>query len=316
MKVIKTVFLAESVTTRSNNLVMITHPKNSTERKKMSPYSKVGRVGGQSIRGLLRKGMESLLLENKISVCHPLSKISITGDRNKDYYEEDLSLHYHGRGECTKIDPNGCILYRLFGDLDRFSNIVTPSIYFYPTTSGNGTATKNINKLFGSVGGGLLGIINNSPRSRKHSHRTYMTTEHVAGVMIEAPLNIILREYDPNQETVILKTLEYIKNKALEGDVNYFLGGMRSAGYGRSAMLPLKLKKKRKSKTKKNQKSLVEENGKDQDEEIKANSYRLQFSMTTEEERDLNEKFKKVIEEEKIKFPLNAFKKEDKEKNE
>ena len=48
MKMIETVFLAESVTTRSNNLVMITNPKNEVDRKKQSPFAKIGRVGGQN----------------------------------------------------------------------------------------------------------------------------------------------------------------------------------------------------------------------------------------------------------------------------
>jgi len=88
MKVIETVFLAESVTTRANNLVMINNAKNEADRKKMSPFAKLGRVAGQSIRGWIRHAMEKLLIQQGVSVCH----------RNKDFLRKVL-LGQFGFGE-------------------------------------------------------------------------------------------------------------------------------------------------------------------------------------------------------------------------
>ncbi len=110
MKVINTVFLAESVMTRSNILVMVSHPKSEAERKSQSPFSKLGRIGGQTIRGWLRHAVEKLLLQNGISVCHPLCTISITADRNKDYFRNDLLRGYHPRGECSDDTREWAIL--------------------------------------------------------------------------------------------------------------------------------------------------------------------------------------------------------------
>jgi len=98
MKVIETVFLAESVTTRANNLVMINNAKNEADRKKMSPFAKLGRVAGQSIRGWIRHAMEKLLIQQGVSVCHPLNSPSVTADRNKDFLRKVL-LGQFGFGE-------------------------------------------------------------------------------------------------------------------------------------------------------------------------------------------------------------------------
>ena len=296
LQIIKGMFLAESITTRSNNLVMIANPKNQMERKKMTPYAKIGRVGGQTIRGWLRHAMEKILLDYGVSVCHPLPKNTITSDRNKEFYEDDLSLHYHPRGKCKK--EGGCLIYNMFGDLDRFGNLIVQSIFFYPTTTGNGTATKNINKLFGSVGGGRLELSNQSPRARKYSHRTYMTTEHLVGVMIEAPLNMILREDNDDQKIVLLKTLLFLKDKVLNNDADYFMGGMRSSGYGRVAMLPLEPKKRKKKQSK------LVEGDEDEEEPIRKRKYRIQFTMSKEEQKILEDKFLKVIKKQSKKFPI------------
>ena len=300
MKVINTVFLAESVTTRSNLLVMITHPKNESERKKQAPFSKLGRIGGQTLRGWLRHAMEKLLLQNGISVCHPLSTISITADRNKDYFKNDLALGYHPRGSCQS--EGGCPIYRMFGDLDCVGNLMVSSVYFYPTTSGNGTITKNINKLFNGVGSGRLEVINNSPRCRSQSHQVYLTVEHLAGVMIEAPLKLILRNPEREQEVLLLKTLEFLKIKVQQNEFDFLIGGMRTAGYGKGAILPIKPKKTRKPRNK----SLLAEKDTDvmtpKDEIPK--TYTIQFKLKAAEAGKLEAAFQDVIKRWRAKFSI------------
>ncbi|MHA1650101.1 MAG: hypothetical protein ACTSYB_07890 [Candidatus Helarchaeota archaeon] len=246
--------------------------------------------------------MEKLLLQHGVSVCHPLSTISITADRNKDYFKNDLALGYHPRGECKA--EGGCPIYRLFGDLDCAGNLMVSSVYFYPTTSGNGTITKNINKLFAGVGSGRLEVINNSPRCRSRSHQVYLTVEHLAGVMIEAPFKLILRNPDRDQEVLLLKTLEFLKIKVQQNEFDFMLGGMRTAGYGKGAILPIKPKKARKSRNK----SLI--SGEDTEvvppkEEI-PKTYTIQFKLKAAEAGKLEAAFQDVIKRWRAKFPIPA----------
>ena len=301
MKIINTVFLAESVTTRSNLLVMITHPKNEADRKKQAPFSKLGRIGGQTLRGWVRHAMEKLLLQHGVSVCHPLSEISITADRNKDYFQNDIALGYHPRGACRA--EGGCPIYRMFGDLDYPGNLMVSSVYFYPTTSGNGTVTKNINKLFGGVGSGRLEVINNSPRCRSKSHQVYLTVENLVGVMIEAPLKLIFREPDRDQEVLLLKTLEFLKIKAQQNEFEFLLGGMRTSGYGKGAILPIKPKKTRKTRNK----SLLSE----EDTEVVSpkdeipKTYTIQFKLKAVEAAKLETAFQNAVRRWREKFPIS-----------
>lgn len=304
MKIIDTVFLAESVTTRSNTLVLITNAKNEADRKKQSPFAKIGRIGGQSIKGWLRHAMAKLLLSNGISVCHPLNRISATAERNKEYFETDLALGYHSRGECRS--SGGCLIYQLFGDLDHPANLMTKSVYFYPSTSGNGTATTNLNKAFGSVGSGRVEIINSSPRCQGETHRVYLTVEHISGVAIEAPLKLILRQPNPTHEIVLLKTLDFVNLMVQNDEFDFLIGGMRTQGYGRAKVLPLIPKKSKATKRKKAEENLSElepeENGSEAEET--ARSYKIQFKYKKEDAAELEEKFQNIVIQEKAKFPI------------
>ncbi|MFX1293339.1 MAG: hypothetical protein ACFFD2_00575, partial [Promethearchaeota archaeon] len=240
---IRTTLLCESVTNRSNVLVMITHATNDRDRKQTSPYVKVGRISGQTLRGWIRHAMEKLLISNGVSVCHPISKISATSSRNIHYFKEDLAIGYHSRGECA--DEGGCLIYQLFGDLDYPGNIIIPSAYFYPTITGNGSATTEINKVFGSVGSGRVELTHCSPRARAQSHQTYMSMDTIVGVMIKVPLNLILIQANHDHEIILLKTLQFLKTMNQEYEYDHLLGGMRGQGYGRAVILPMKKNKKK-----------------------------------------------------------------------
>jgi hypothetical protein len=220
-----------------------------------------------------------------VSVCHPLAENSITSERNKEYYQRDLALGYHPRGDCR--DRGGCIIYNMFGDLDKLGNLMVPSVFFFPTSKGNSAATKNVNKLFNSVGGGRLEVINTSPRARAKTHQTYMTFEAVTGVMIEAPIKLILHEEDEDQEVLLFKTLEYLKEVMQEYDKDHMLGGMRNEGYGRAGILPV---------------------------EIKGSDLKVQFKLTKAEAAKLDKKFEGVISKEKTKFSLEEARDKAKER--
>ncbi|MHA1651753.1 MAG: hypothetical protein ACTSYB_16290 [Candidatus Helarchaeota archaeon] len=257
----------------------------------------------------MRHAVEKLLLQNGISVCHPLSTISITADRNKDYFRNDLLKGYHPRGECKA--EGGCLIYQMFGDLDHPGNLMVSSVYFYPTTTGSGTITKNINKLFSGVGSGRLEVINNSPRCRSQSHQVYLTVENLAGVMIEAPLKLILRNPERDQEILLMKTLEFLKIKVQQNEFAFLLGGMRTAGYGKGAILPLKPKKTRKARNK----SLLPERNSEEDEPKKNNTgtYTIQFNLTNAETARLERDFQELVERWRAKFPLKKEESSEKE---
>jgi hypothetical protein len=143
-------------------------------------------------------------------------------------------MGYHPRGACK--NEGGCIIYNLFGDLDKPGNLIVPSAYFYPA---NSSYLKNHEKIFGSIGTGRLEIIRNSPRARSNSHTPYMTGETIGGIMIQSPLNLILRDDNEDQRVLILKTLKYLYEKNVNFDFPYLLGGNRGNGYGRAVLVVL-----------------------------------------------------------------------------
>jgi hypothetical protein len=299
-RIIQAIFVCESFTNRNNVLVMFTHAKNELERRRMSPFSKIGRISGQTLRGWLRHAVEKLLLQNGVSVCHPLSGISVTGSRNKEYFnKEDLPLGYHPRGDCA--EEGGCLVYQIFGDLDKPSNLIVPSAYFYPTVSGNGTATKTINRVFGSVGGGRVEIAHFSPRARKNTHQTYMSMEEIVAVMVEAPFNLIIKDGNPDHEIVLLKALDYLKTMVQEYEFDFLLGGMRDQGYGRAAVLPMKRTRKKSQSNALNSQKVTEEVDEGN------STFKIQFKMTKADATQLEREFSEVIAKEKAKFPTQKW---------
>ena len=234
--------------------------------------------------------MEKLLLENGISICHPMPANTITSDRNKEAYEKDLELNYHPRGSCK--NDGGCIIYKLFGDLGVPGKLIIPSVYFYPANSGSSN-TKNQQKIFGSVGTGRLEISRNSPRARNDSTQPFMTTESIVGVMIEAPFNIVLRDDSEQLKALILKTLEYLFEKVSKSDYPFLLGGNRGFGYGRAVAVFLN----------------------------NSGNYLIRdrncLGIKNEKVEEINQKFEELIEKEKGKFPIdyNYSKKKEKSPN-
>ncbi len=244
-KCIETTFLAKAVTNRNNPLVMIPVAKNERDRKQTSPFAKLGFISGTTLRGWLRHAIEKLLLEHEVSVCHNIPDDSVTAARNKIYYKEDHTLGYHSWGSCN---PNGgCLIYQLFGFRDVPGNLLVPSILYYPTTTGNGSATTNINKAFGGIGQGRVDGVRNSPRARKNSHQTYLSIEYLAGIAIEAPFKLILHEANEDHETLIRMGLHYLNEMIQADEFDFLLGGMRNQGFGKATALPMVEKKKRKS---------------------------------------------------------------------
>jgi len=278
MKVIQTTFLGESVTTRSNIFVRFARSQGIADQKKLSNFIKLGRIPSESLKGWLRNAFEYVLLKHGISVCHPLPANTITADRNKEAYKKDLELGYHPRGDCKS--EGGCLLLRLFGDLDLPGNLIVPSVYFYPANGG--AITKNHSKLFGTIGTGRLELTNDSPRVRHNGHQPYLTTETTIGTTIQAPLKLILRENDESQEIVLLKTLEFL-HKKLTGDnyeFKFMLAGKRTRGYGRAALV------------------FLNESGN------YVTKSRNVLGIKNDEAEIINKKFKKIIRDERDLFPI------------
>ena len=278
MKVINTVFICGSLTTRQDLFVTFGNSHGIFDQRKLSGFTKLGRFSGKTLRGWLRHGMEKLLLQNGITVCHPLPANTITNTRNKDYYKKDLALGYHGRGECQK--DGGCPIYHIFGDLDYPSNIIVPSIYFYPS-SGGGTMATNFQKIFGLIGKGRIEIDHESPRKRSDSHQTYMSLETIVGTFIEAPWNIVIRDGNELHQILILKTLEFLFEKNKKFDMDFMVGGQRTAGCGNAIAV----------KVSDNGNYLVKN--------------RNSIGVASEEAELISQKFKNFVDELKKKFPIN-----------
>ncbi len=289
-KIIETTFLAHAVTNRNNPLVMIGTAKSERDRKQTSPFAKVGFLSGNTLRGWLRHAFEKLLLSHGVSICHNMPEDALTAARNKVYYKEDCTLGYHPRGSCK--DQGGCLIHQLFGDRDVTGNLMVPSIMYYPTTTGNGSATTNINKALGGVGMGRVEVVRNSPRARLHTHQTYLTVETLAGIAIEAPLHLVLHQANDAHETLILKGLQYLNEQVKDSTFDFLLGGMRNEGFGRATALPMVAKKSKK----KSQKTLANEEepngGKSAPKTV------IQFKMDKIETNNLNKKFEALVDHE------------------
>jgi len=292
-KFIETTFLAKAVTNRNNPLVMIPVAKNERDRKQTSPFAKLGFISGTTLRGWLRHALEKLLLGHGVSVCHNIPDDSVTAARNKEYYKEDHTLGYHSWGSCAA--EGGCLIFQLFGFRDVPGNLLVPAILYYPTTTGNGSATTNINKVFGGVGQGRVDGVRNSPRARKNTHQTYLSVETLAGIAIEAPLIFVLHEANEDHETLIRMGLHYLNEMIQANEFDFLLGGMRNQGFGMATALPMVAKKKRKSS--KNQETLVEE--KDSSDE-KSAKLEIEFKMDKTQFKALETKFNALVTKEKM----------------
>ena len=276
-------FYGESISTGTDIFVRYNRSQGIEDQKKLSNYVKLGRIPAESIKGWIRHAMEKLLLSLGISVCHPLPSNTMTSDRNKEVYKNDMKLHYHARGECA--DKDGCIIYNIFGDLQKPGNLIVPSAYFYPTTNGNSILTSEHQKLFGNVGTGRLEISRSSPRARNETHIPFMSTETQVGTMIKAPFTLILREDNEDHETLLLKTLEFLLEQATTHNFDHLLGGKRTTGYGRAAIVKLN----------------------------KSGNYltkgRNALGIKLDEVEELNKKFDVLVEKEYKKFPTNGYEK-------
>jgi len=121
--------------------------------------------------------------------------------------------------------------------------------------------------------------------------------------MIEAPLKLIFREPDRDQEVLLLKTLEFLKIKAQQNEFEFLLGGMRTSGYGKGAILPIKPKKTRKTRNK----SLLSE----EDTEVVSpkdeipKTYTIQFKLKAVEAAKLETAFQNAVRRWREKFPIS-----------
>ena len=277
-------FIAESICTRTDILVRYNRSQGIEDQKKLSAFTKLGRIPAESIRGWVRHGMEKLLLNHGVSPCHSLPSNTMTSDRNKEVFKKDLALGYHPRGSCKDNENGECMVYAIFGDLAKPSNLIIPSAYFYPTGNGNSTVTGDHQKLFGSVGSGRLEISRNSPRSRNGTHIPFMSSETQAGTMIKAPFTLILREDNEDHYILLLKTLEFLLEHATNFDFDHLLGGKRTSGYGRAAIVKLN----------------------------KSGNYltkgRNVLGFDLVEADEIDKKFKTLLKREILKFPANGLK--------
>jgi hypothetical protein len=64
-----------------------------------------------------------------------------------------------------------------------------------------------------------------------------MATETIAGIGIQAPLRITIRDNDERLKALVLKTLEFLFNKVINQDFSFLLGGKRSFGYGNAVLV-------------------------------------------------------------------------------
>ncbi|MHA1271768.1 MAG: hypothetical protein ACTSPY_18420 [Candidatus Helarchaeota archaeon] len=233
MRILNFTIIIESVSTRNDIFVKFDKSKGIQDQKTLSNFIKLGHVPSTTLRGWIRHAMEILLIKNGLSICHPLPKNTITAERNKKMYAKDIELGYHPKGSCIK--NGGCIIYRLFGDLNVPSNIIIPPVFFYPAKN---SIFKNIDKIFG-IGTGRMEITRSSPRIRSNSHGMYMTTESTTGVYVEAPFKIILRDGAEEFEPIIIKTMEYLFSEVMNWNYDHLLGGFRSFGHGRAVVIKL-----------------------------------------------------------------------------
>ncbi|MHA1250161.1 MAG: RAMP superfamily CRISPR-associated protein [Candidatus Helarchaeota archaeon] len=276
MKILDFYLIIESVSTGTDIYSRFGRSQGIQDQQTLSSFIKLGRVPGSTIRGWVRHAMEKMLLTDGVSVCHPLPENTITASKNKERFLRDLEMGYHPRGKCKS--KGGCLIYNLFGDVHEPSNIIIPSIFFYPAKSANNF--KQFQKFF-TMGSGRLEIERRSPRVRYSSTGVYLCSETIVGVAIESPFRIILRNDSDSDselyELVLLQTFKFIAKKMSEYDYLHLLGGNRSSGFGRAIIL------------------------KTTDGSVK----RGIIGISKQEWKNLDKKYQDIIVKERKKFPIN-----------
>ncbi|MHA1269822.1 MAG: RAMP superfamily CRISPR-associated protein [Candidatus Helarchaeota archaeon] len=274
MKKLNLYFISESISTSTDIYARFNSSKGIQDQKIISSFVKLGRLPSSSIRGWIRHAMEKLLLKHGISICHPLPENVMTAKTNQKRLEADLKLGYHPRASCIK--QGGCILYKIFGDLNVPSTLIIPSIYFYPAKN---SQFKNHQKIF-NIGNGRIELERNSPRARIDGVGTYMTSESPVGIYIESPFTVILRDGCEAYEPILLKTFEFLSEKVLNWEYEFLLGGKRSFGFGRAVIVSLSEKGNFLTKN------------------------RNSIGIPIEKSKEIDEKFFELIKKEKEKFPI------------
>lgn len=231
VKILNFAFLSPKVCTRPDVFVHFTQSQGPTDVKNQSPFVKLGMIPGTSLKGFLRNLITRFLVRNGVSVCHSMPSNTMTSSANKENYDKDLAMGFHGRGACK--DAGQCVVYQLFGDLGQPANLTITSLLFHPASNG-GTIGTNLAKVY-SYGRGRVELWRNSPRAVHDGTTPYMGLETNVASNVEAPFTIRLRKYVEEQYIVLVKALEFLfEMMTTEDEDNYefLLGGLRNFGCG------------------------------------------------------------------------------------
>ena len=190
------------------------------------PKDAFNQIGGVvmsfSLNGWLRHGMETVLINKGLSVCHP-SEAS-ANLKKKDVYERDLSQGYHEKGSCLE-GKKECIIHEMFGGFEN-----RPSIFMkHPIRYSPIRASLDYSE--GQVEGHYRRIVRQiSSRNDEDGREPFRSMESDAIANVEGTWKLSFRNLKPEYIGLLIEAIEYLNENREE--FMHQLGGGRNFGGG------------------------------------------------------------------------------------
>jgi hypothetical protein len=202
------------------------HHKSADNYEDDDPQNQIGGIiPAFSLSGWLRHGMESVLQQREIDVCHP-------GEANAnfmkdDVYSRDLEDGYHEKGSCVD-DPKedeGCPIFDMYGGFGGIpGKFMRRPIQFSPVRS-------SVDYTRGQAEGHYRRLNRNIVSRNGEDNRTPLrNTELDAVANLDGSWHLSLREYKPEFVALLAESLDYLDGH--QTDFMHQLGGARNFGAG------------------------------------------------------------------------------------
>lgn len=202
--------------------------QNHEQYDPTNPQNEIGGIIPPfSLSGWLRHGIESVLQDKGITVCHPGE--ANANFRKEDVYERDLSDGYHPKGACLPSDDapaaEGCPVLDLFGGFARKpGKFMRRPIQFGPNRS-------SIDYTRGQAEGHYRQINRNVvSRNEDDGREPLRNTTYDAVANLDGTWHLSLRESKPEFYALLHEALAFLN--ANNTHFMHQLGGARNFGAG------------------------------------------------------------------------------------
>lgn len=179
-----------------------------------------GIIPSFSLSGWLRHGMETVLINKGITVCHPGE--SSANFQRAEVYERDLDSGYHEKGDC---ENNPCLIANIYGGFENQPGILMRKpIRFTPVRShadfNNGEAEAHYRRLTRQV----------TSRNQNDNRVPFRSAEIDALANLDGTWKLVYRNTKKPYIGLLVETATYLN----ENKENFMhqLGGSKNFGGG------------------------------------------------------------------------------------